>query len=337
MKTLADVTDQTRLMQLLEEMRKGDGIRTVDEEEMASCLSQRVKGQDHVIRDLVPMIRRAWARRNRDRPIACVAFCGPTGTGKTELAKAMTEYLFRNEEQMIRVDGQNMQDASAVESLIGHAGVYRGSRPGILTQPMIGNDRRLILFDEIDKAHPSIWDLFLTLMGEGKLTDRNTNKQISFINTVIVVTMNAEFEALLELESQHDDPDELSNSVKQHLVTTRVVPRPELAGRIDHVAVFRELPIEVIAEIAVIKMQKAVSGYDLELEYVDPGILYDALMRARKISAFGVRELDRIIIRTVADACIDAQAAGHRNVRLELSDDTEGGIRVVPVITPAAG
>jgi len=319
---LSDITDIEKLKALLAEREKAGKNRQIHSEEMIDALSHRVKGQDHVIRDLVSYVRRQWARLKRDRPIASLVLLGPTGTGKTELAKALTEYLYEKEENMLRFDCSELKHPQeAMARLIGTNGVYRGAKPGELTQPVVNNPRRVILFDEIEKGCQEFHDLFLTVMGEGRLTDQNTGRVADYTECIIVLTSNLEHEAVGRIQEQHSDPDEMNNAVKQHLRDIKAF-RPEIVGRFDRVYVFKTLEGIVVAEIAALKMAKNARAYGLELEYVDPRLIFQAMERSEKVKDFGVRELDRIVGEIMDEPCIAAREAGAKRIRIDIDDNT---------------
>jgi ATP-dependent Clp protease ATP-binding subunit ClpA len=165
-----DITDKERLFEMLAQRRKGKS-RIIKEAEMNAALKGRVQGQDHIIDDLCKFIRLQWGKEHRGKPIANLLFVGPPATGKTELAKAMTEYLFDDEDNMLRFDCSEFSGPEGKTRLIGTSTGYVGaSEGGHLTRPMLSNPRRLVLFDEIEKAHSVLLDLMLSLMGEGRLT-----------------------------------------------------------------------------------------------------------------------------------------------------------------------
>jgi ATP-dependent Clp protease ATP-binding subunit ClpC len=325
---LTSLTDFEELKRLLEVTEKG-GVRKIVLDDMKKSLRSRVKGQDHVVDDLVNFVRRRWAREVRDRPIASMVFLGPTGTGKTELAKTITEYLYEREDNMIRVDGSDYKDHNNSTKLTGQAGVYSGAKPGIITQPVCNNPRRLILFDEIEKAWSGIYDIFLTMMGEGRLTDQNTGRVADYTQSIIVLTSNIEWEAVGKIQEQIKDPDEMNNAVKQHLRDVKAF-RPEIIGRFDRVYVFKPLEGIIIAEIAVLKMVKAAKSFGLELAYVHPKLVLEAMQRSAKVKDFGIRELDRIVGEILDEPCIAAQEAGAKKIKLDMDPDS-GELVINPI------
>jgi ATP-dependent Clp protease ATP-binding subunit ClpA len=320
MTDLSKLTDMAKLRELLAKQDSA-ARRVINEVEMRSALGERVKGQDEVIDDVARVVRLQWGKTQRKRPIANFLFLGPTGTGKTELAKAMTQYLYGDEKNMLRFAMGEFKGPEAVNRLIGSPVGYVGSQQGgQLTRSMLNNPKRLVLFDEIEKAHSEVFDVFLDLMGDGRLTEAGSGKTADFTQAIVVLTSNAEADAIGKLKEQIDDYDEMVNAVKGHLADAKVF-RPEIIGRIDRVYVFKPLEGEVIAEIAAQKMVYLAKEYDLELAYVDPGLIFEAMNRGNKLSKFGVRGLEDAVNRMLAEHLLEAKDAGVKKVMLFVDDD----------------
>jgi ATP-dependent Clp protease ATP-binding subunit ClpC len=308
-----------------------DGIETgattrIDEAELLAHLSKRVKGQDAILKDMAKFICVQAAKESRDKPIANLIFLGPTATGKTELAKALAEFLFKDEKAMIRFDGGEFTSADSISRLIGSSVGYIGSEQGgQLTRPVMANPQRLIVFDEIDKAHPSVSDLFLGLMGEARVTEQATGKTVNYSQCVIILTSNAHYKEIGEIQNQITDYHEMVNAVKGYMAETKDF-RPEILGRVDKVYVFRPLEGIVLAQIAVLKLSNLAKEYRLTLEYVAPELVIQALRASRKRNQFGIRDLKSILEGMFGEQLMHARRNGATHVRLVVGDD---GIAVI--------
>ncbi|MEA2624838.1 MAG: ATP-dependent Clp protease ATP-binding subunit ClpC [Candidatus Binatota bacterium] len=320
MTDLAKITDLEKLKELLGKQQSG-ARRVIDEAEMRAALRGRVKGQDHVIDDVTRLIRLQWGKAQRKRPIANLLFLGPTGTGKTELAKVMAEYLYGDERNMLRFDMGEFKGTEGVTRLIGSPLGYVGSQQGgQLTRAVLNNPKRLVLFDEIEKAVSEVFDVFLQMMGDGRLTEAGSGKVADFTQSIIILTSNAESDAIGKLQEQIADYHEMVNAVKSHLADTKVF-RAEIVGRIDRVYVFQPLEGLVVADIAAQKMENLAKEYELELAYVDPQFIVEAMSKGNKLSKFGVRELDRVINEMLGESMLAAKEAGVARVRLFVDED----------------
>ncbi len=328
------VTDKDELLQRLHHRRRGDVV--LDEDAMRRALSARVRGQEHIVEDVTRLIRQQKAKLTRGRPIANLLFLGPTGTGKTELAKAMAEFLFGDAQHMLRFDCSEFSGLEAKARLIGVPTGYVGAdQGGQLTRPVANNPRRLVLFDEIEKAYSGVFDLFLSMLGEGRLTEQGSGRVADFTQSIIVLTSNAEYEAIGRLREQITDPLEQVDAIKKHLRDAKVF-RPEILGRFDRICVFRPLSEEVLAEIAALKTISLARQFELELQYVDPALLYDALLASFKVAEFGARELERIVDSLFAESMIAARQAGATSIRIVAGPDGKPEVSCDEADQPAA-
>src|SRR6059036_3336875 len=233
--------------------------------QMEDRLRQRVVGQDEAIVAVSDAVRRARAGiQDPKRPMGSFIFLGPTGVGKTELARALAEFLFDDEQAMVRLDMSEYMEKHAVARLIGAPPGYVGyDEGGQLTEAVRRRPYTVVLFDEIEKAHPDAFNVLLQILDDGRLTD-GQGRTVDFRNTVIILTSN--------LGSQHLTGGEHEQEEKRVREAIRAELRPELLNRIDEIVVFHSLGREELARIVEIqlgRLSKLLSDKQLRLEMTD--------------------------------------------------------------------
>jgi ATP-dependent Clp protease ATP-binding subunit ClpB len=262
---------------------------------MEERLHQRVVGQDDALRAVSNAVRRSRAGlQDPNRPIGTFIFLGPTGVGKTELARALAEYLFDDERAMVRIDMSEYQEKHTVSRLVGAPPGYVGyEEGGQLTEAVRRRPYSVVLFDEIEKAHGEVFNVLLQMLDDGRLTDGH-GRTVDFRNTVIIMTSNLGNE--LWLGAHQDVTREMVTQILQaHF-------RPEFLNRIDEIVVFHPLSRQHIAEIVDIQLRRIISllaerGYTLEVSEA----AREYLSETGYDPDFGARPLKRAIQRELQD------------------------------------
>ena len=260
---------------------------------MEEVLRHRVIGQEEAIETVADAIRSARAGLSDPRrPNGCFLFLGPTGVGKTELTKALAEFLFDTEESMVRIDMSEFMEKHSVARLIGAPPGYVGyEEGGYLTEAVRRRPYAVILLDEVEKAHPDVFNILLQVMDDGRLTD-GQGRTVDFRNTVIVMTSNLGSQLIQELagdENYDAMKDQVMEVVGQHF-------RPEFINRLDETVVFHPLKKDQIRDITRIQvdyLRQRMAENDLTLE-VDDNVL-DLIAEAGFDPVFGARPLKRVI------------------------------------------
>jgi ATP-dependent Clp protease ATP-binding subunit ClpB len=232
-----------------------------------------------------------------NRPIGSFIFLGPTGVGKTELARALAEFLFDDEGAMARVDMSEYQERHTVSRLIGAPPGYVGyEEGGQLTEAVRRRPYSVVLFDEIEKAHPEVFNALLQLLDEGRLTDGH-GRTVDFKNTVVIMTSNVGTEFMDGRQTQTDDQRR-----EMVMAALRQRFRPEFLNRIDEIVIFHGLTREHLKEIVDIQvrhLKRLLAERQLEIELTDAA--RDLLAEEGYDPAFGARPLKRLIQRKVQD------------------------------------
>ncbi|MGA1602120.1 MAG: ATP-dependent Clp protease ATP-binding subunit [Prochlorothrix sp.] len=287
---------------------------------MEDTLHNRLIGQDEAVKAVSRAIRRARVGlKNPNRPIASFIFSGPTGVGKTELTKALASYFFGSEEAMIRLDMSEFMERHTVSKLIGSPPGYVGyNEGGQLTEAVRRRPYTVVLFDEIEKAHPDVFNMLLQILEDGRLTDAK-GRTVDFKNTLIIMTSNIgskviekgggglgfEFSGEDAAESQYNRIRSLVNEeLKQYF-------RPEFLNRLDEIIVFRQLNKEEVKEIADIMLKEVFSRLtEKEITLEVTAKFQDRLVEEGYNPSYGARPLRRAIMRLLEDVLAEEILSG---------------------------
>ena len=281
---------------------------------MEDSLRNRVIGQSDALAAVAKAVRRSRAGLgDQNRPIGSFLFLGPTGVGKTETARALAEFLFDDERAMIRIDMSEYMERHAVSRLIGAPPGYVGyDEGGQLTEPVRRRPYSVILFDEIEKAHPDVFNALLQVLDDGRLTD-GQGRTVDFKNTVLILTSNVGSAELAVIEERRDldeaSMDKLLNQTA--MAALRVQFRPEFLNRLDEIVVYRRLgraQIRSIVDIQLGYLAKRLAARDLKLE-LDEGAK-DYLAQHGWDPQFGARPLKRAIQRHLEDRLAERILSG---------------------------
>ena len=288
-------------------------------------LHKRVVGQDEAVSAVAAAVRRSRAGlSDPDRPIGSFFFLGPTGVGKTELAKALAECLFDDERSLVRIDMSEYMEKFSVQRLIGAPPGYVGyDEGGQLTEAVRRHPYSVILLDEMEKAHPDVFNILLQVLDDGRLTD-GQGRVVSFKNTIIIMTSNVGSQFIAGANAK-SDPDEVQRQVNEAL---RQTFKPEFLNRIDDVVVFHALSLSDIEKIVDIQLKDVRERLDrdrIKLELADAAVQSLALDGLDPV--YGARPLKRLIQRQVVDnvanLIIDGKLHEGDTVRIDVGSDDQ--------------
>jgi len=286
---------------------------------MEERLHRRVVGQDQAIEAVTAAVRRSRSGlQDPNRPIGSFIFLGPTGVGKTELARALAEFLFDDEHNLVRIDMSEYQERHTMARLLGAPPGYIGyDEGGQLTEAVRRRPYSVVLFDEIEKAHPEVFNVFLQMLDDGRLTD-GQGRTVDFRNTVIIMTSNVGSQHIIEVADPVLMREQVMTALHKHF-------RPEFLNRIDETVVFHRLDkddLRQIAEIQLGNVYQMLANRDIQVTLTDAA--KELLIEEGFDPVFGARPLKRVIQKQIVDPIalrvIDRDVQDGDNILIEASD-----------------
>jgi len=309
--------------------------------QMEDTLHQRLIGQDEAVKAVSRAIRRARVGlKNPNRPIASFIFSGPTGVGKTELTKALATYFFGSEEAMIRLDMSEFMERHTVSKLVGSPPGFVGyDEGGQLTEAVRRRPYTVVLFDEIEKAHPDVFNMMLQILEDGRLTD-SKGRTVNFNNTVLIMTSNVGSKVIekggggLGFDFEEDKEEAQYNRVR-NLVNEELKQyfRPEFLNRLDEIIVFRQLTKDEVKEIAEIMLREVFNRLGEREITVEVSDRFKELVVSEGFDPkYGARPLRRAIMRLLEDVLAEELLSGRvkdgDNISVDVDDS--GNVQILP-------
>ncbi len=295
---------------------------------LEEVLHQRVVGQDEAVSAVASAIRRSRAGlSDPNRPLGSFIFVGPTGVGKTELAKTLAEFLFDTEKALVRIDMSEYMEKFSVQRLIGAPPGYVGyEEGGQLTEAVRRRPYSVVLLDEIEKAHQDVFGVLLQVLDDGRLTD-GQGRTVSFRNTIVIMTSNAGSQFIQELAKSGDE-ESMKRLIEEAVRTTF---KPEFLNRIDDIVIFHSLTLDQIAEIVELQLAEVrarLADRKIALELEPAAVERISLDGFDPV--FGARPLKRVIQREVVDAVAKELIEGrvHEGDTVRIDVDDEGDLVV---------
>jgi len=268
--------------------------------ELENKLHERVVNQNDAVTGVANAIRRARAGiKEENKPIGSFLFVGPTGVGKTELAKALAEVMFDDEDAMIRIDMSEYMERHSVARLIGSPPGYIGyEEGGQLTESVRRRPYTVILLDEVEKAHDEVFNLLLQVLDDGRLTD-GKGRTVDFKNTVIIMTSNIASDIIMQYTEEKKDEEEMEEKVTERI---RQSFRPEFINRLDQIILFESLTeemLELIVDKQIAQVEKRLSEKDIDIKITEEA--KQILAEEGYSKTFGARPLERVIQNQILD------------------------------------
>jgi ATP-dependent Clp protease ATP-binding subunit ClpB len=264
---------------------------------MEDYLGERVIGQEVAVREVSDAVRRSRAGiADPNRPTGSFLFLGPTGVGKTELAKAVAEFLFDDERAMVRIDMSEYSEKHSVSRLVGAPPGYVGyEEGGQLTEAVRRRPYTVVLLDEVEKAHPEVFDILLQVLDDGRLTD-GQGRTVDFRNAILILTSNLGSQFLVDVQTPFEERKE------QALAVVRQQFRPEFLNRLDAMVMFEPLDrveLERIARLQVAQLQHRLDDRRITLEITEDALAW--LVNVGFDPAYGARPLRRLVQTAIGD------------------------------------
>ena len=273
---------------------------------MEERIGERVIGQAKAVIAVANAVRRSRAGLGEpNRPVGSFLFLGPTGVGKTELAKSLASFLFDDERAMIRLDMSEYMEKHSIARLIGAPPGYVGyEEGGQLSEPVRRRPYSVLLFDEIEKAHPDVWNVLLQVLDDGRLTD-GQGRTVDFKNTVVILTSNVGSQQIMSMEDPEKMEAAVSDELRRHF-------RPEFLNRLDETIIFHRLEraeLRAIVDIQLLRFARRLANRGIELQVSDAA--KDFLANVGYDPAFGARPLKRAIQRNLENPLAQELLSGH--------------------------
>ncbi len=291
-------------------------------------IRQRVVGQDEAVNSVAAAIRRGRSGlSDENRPIGSFLFLGPTGVGKTELARSLSEFLFDDETAMVRIDMSEYQERHTVSRLVGAPPGYVGfEEGGQLTEAVRRRPYTVVLLDEIEKAHPDVWNVLLQVLDDGRLTD-SQGRTVDFRNAILIMTSNLGSELIMARSEAMETSDSAYEDVKREVIgLLRRSIRPEFLNRIDEILVFRPLAkddLRKIVDIQLRRVQGRLNQQEIKLDVSDE--VRDMILREGFDPVFGARPMKRAIQKLLLDPLSEEILSGRVKPKQSLSAQVSAG------------
>jgi ATP-dependent Clp protease ATP-binding subunit ClpB len=293
-------------------------------------LHKRVVGQDEAIEAVADAVRRSRAGlQSEKRPIGSFLFMGTTGVGKTELAKALAEFLFNDENLMTRIDMSEYQESFAVTRLIGAPPGYVGyDEGGQLTEAVRRKPYSVVLFDEIEKAHPDVFNILLQVLDDGRLTD-GKGRTVNFKNTILIMTSNVGADIIQDYMSRINESNKtqmMAECKEKVMAILKKSIRPEFLNRIDEIIMFQPLgkeEVKGILKLQINQIENTLKEKGIALDFTESALNY--LANKGYDIAYGARPIKRLlqkeVVNTLAEKLISGEISSGKKIKIDYKNN----------------